>query len=59
MEVKIEGSNLVIRIPIISPARMSGSGKTRLVATSSGNKPTTVIVEGKPVTVGVNAYISA
>ena len=35
----------------------SASGKTLVVATTHGNVPTDVEVNGKPVIVGVNAYI--
>ncbi|EEF62225.1 hypothetical protein [Pedosphaera parvula] len=35
----------------------SASGKTLVVATTSGNKPTEVQVNGKSVIVGLNAYI--
>ena len=35
----------------------SASGKTLVVATTHGNVPTDVKIDGKTVTVGVNAYI--
>ena len=35
----------------------SASGKTLVVATTHGNQPTDVTVDGQPVIVGVNAYI--
>ena len=35
----------------------SASGKTLVVATTHGNQPTDMTVNGKPVIVGVNAYI--
>jgi len=57
MTVEIKDGNLVITIPIQNPLRPSASGKTLLVATTGGNVATTTIVEGKPVTVGVNAWI--
>lgn len=56
MNVSIKNGNLVIEIPLITP-RPSGSGKTLVVATSGGNVVTTAIVNGKAVTVGLNAYI--
>jgi hypothetical protein len=56
MTAKIEGNNLVITLPMHSP-RPSASGKTLVVATSGGNMATTASVGGKPVTIGVNAYI--
>ena len=37
----------------------SASGKTLVVGTTHGNVPTNVQMNGKPVIVGVNAYIRA
>ena len=48
-------SVLVIETPV--SLRPSKSGKTMLVASSGGNITTTAQVDGKPVTVGLNAYI--
>jgi hypothetical protein len=52
----IEGNELVIRLPL-NPPRPSATGKTLVVATSSGNKATEAVVNGQQVVVGVNAYI--
>ena len=57
VEVKIEDGDLIIRLPLRNP-RPSASGKTLVVASTGGNVQTTLIYEGKPLTVGVNAYIS-
>ena len=56
MQVEIKGNDLVITIPMQKPAP-SASGKTLVVASSRGNKATGVLVDGKPVIVGLNAYI--
>jgi hypothetical protein len=56
MKVTIENNELVIRIEMVEP-RPSASGKTLVVATSSGNQTTTAMVQGKPVVIGLNAYI--
>jgi hypothetical protein len=56
METKIEDGCLVIRIPLQTPTP-SSSGKTLIVASTGGNVVTTAMVEGKPVVVGLNAYI--
>ena len=37
----------------------SASGKTKVIASSHGNVPTSVIVDGTPVVIGVNAYVKA
>ena len=53
----IEGNQLVIRLPMNATPTPSASGKTLVVASSHGNKRTDLIVDGQPVTIGVNAYI--
>ena len=58
MKVTVEGTELVIRIPMTKPVP-SSTGKTMSVASSHGNQKTDVMIEGKPVIVGVNAYIKA
>lgn len=56
IKVKLEDGNLVIILPLQRPSP-STSGKTLVVATTHGNIATDVIVDGKPVVIGVNAYI--
>ena len=58
MEVEIIDGKLVIRLPLQAPTP-SASGKTLVVATTRGNLKTSVMIDGKPVTIGVNAYIKA
>jgi len=58
MIVAVENGQLVIRIPMNNPPTPSATGKTLVVASSRGNIKTDCMVNGKPVTVGVNAYIS-
>ena len=58
MQVEIVGKELVIKIPMQTPT-LSATGKTKIVASSHGNQPTSVIVDGKPLTIGLNAYIKA
>lgn len=53
----VEGEYLVIRVPLNPKPVPSASGKTLVVASSHGNKQTEAQIEGKPVIVGVNAYI--
>lgn len=57
MQVEIDEKNkeLVISIPI-SPAP-SASGKSIVLASTHGNQPTQAIYDGKPVIIGVNAYV--
>lgn len=57
MHASIEGNELVLRIPLLAAPTRSKSGKTLLVATSGGNIQTEATVNGKAVTVGLNAYI--
>lgn len=56
MQAKIENNELVIRIPLEKP-HLSTSGKTLIVASTGGNFQSDVEINGKPVFVGVNAYI--
>jgi hypothetical protein len=57
MTVEIKGKQLVITLDLNDPPTASVSGKTLVVASSHGNMASTAIVAGKPVIVGVNAYI--
>lgn len=56
MEVKIEDGKLIISIDMQEPTP-SASGKTLVVATTHGNVTTDCAIDGKPVVVGLNAYI--
>ena len=58
MKIDEEAKTLTIVLDLQEPTP-SASGKTLVVATTHGNVPTEVEVNGKPVTVGVNAYIRA
>lgn len=57
VSAKIEGDELVIRLPLNPAPIPSATGKTLVVASSRGNKPTTATIHGQPIVVGVNAYI--
>ena len=56
MIATIKDGKLITEIPLQAP-RPSSSGKTLVVATSSGNVTTAATVNGKSVTIGLNAYI--
>ncbi len=49
--------DLVIRLPLLNPPVPSGTGKSLVVASTRGNAVTELEVNGKNVTIGVNAYI--
>lgn len=53
---RIEGNKLCIEIDL-EPPTPSTSGKTLVVASTRGNVTTGAMVDGKPVVVGLNAYI--
>jgi len=57
MNVTIENNELVIRVPIKDKLEPSKTGKTLIVASSSGNQTTSAVVQGQNVVVGFNAYI--
>jgi hypothetical protein len=56
MNVEIRGNRLCIEIDLEKPTP-SASGKTLVVASTRCNAVTDVLVDGKPVTVGLNTYI--
>jgi len=56
MKATIENGELVVRIPLQTPT-LSASGKTLVVASTHGNVKTDATVNGKQVTIGLNAYI--
>lgn len=51
-----KAKELVLRLKV-NPPTPSKSGTTLVVASTHGNQATSIIVDGKPVFVGVNAYI--
>lgn len=57
MQVTIEKDELVIRVKIARPFMPSKSQKNLLVATSGGIVPTAAMVDGKPLNIGLNAFI--
>ena len=57
MKVEVIGGDMVITIPMGTPTP-SASGKTLVVASSRGNQATGLIIQGKPVIIGLNAYIA-
>ncbi len=57
IDIKIKDNKLIITADIETPTP-SASGKTLVVASSRGNMRTTAMVDGKPVTVGFNAYVA-
>jgi hypothetical protein len=57
MEAKVIDGKLVITVPLQAPAP-SRTGKTLVVASSRGNVKTGAMVDGKPVVIGLNAYIA-
>jgi hypothetical protein len=58
VKVTIENGELVIRLPLNRPPVVSASGKTLIVASTRGNQKTDAVIDGRPVIVGVNAYVA-
>ena len=58
MKVEQKGNKLCIEIDLEKPTP-STSGKTLVVASTRGNVVTDIMIDGKPVTIGINAYIKA
>lgn len=58
MKVELKNGKLLIEIEAdVKASRRSASGKTRIVASTNGNKTTAATVDGQPVVLGLNAYI--
>jgi len=56
IKTEIKNGKLIIEIPMHSGIP-SASGKTLVVASTRGNLTTETEVDGKPITIGVNAYV--
>ena len=57
-EAKIDEKSKTLTLVLdLQEPTPSASGKTLVVATTHGNQPTDVQINGQPVIVGVNAYI--
>ncbi len=56
LKVEIKDNKLFIEIDLDKPTP-SASGKTLVVASTHGNIVTSAEVDGKPLIVGLNAYI--
>lgn len=52
VSMKVENDQLVIRVDMKANHGQSKSGKTRIIATTSGNVP----VPGTPAKIGLNIY---
>ena len=57
MQATIKDGKLIIEIDLQTPPVPSASGKTLVVASTHGNQVTSLMIEGQPVVIGVNAYI--
>jgi hypothetical protein len=58
MTATIKDNKLVIELDLEQP-KPSTSGKNLVVASTHGIVTTSALVQGKPVKLGVNAFISA
>jgi hypothetical protein len=56
---KTAPATLVVTIPVNADAPLSSTGKTRLVATTHGNQPTPITINGQVVKVGLTAFYKA
>lgn len=56
-KAEIKGKKLHIEIDLESDPHPSSTGKTVIVASTRGNQATSVQIDGKPVFVGVTAFV--
>jgi hypothetical protein len=52
-----DGRTLTITVDVNAHPTESASGKTLVVASTHGNQATAITIDGKPVIVGLNAYV--
>ena len=52
-------ATLVVRLPVNTDPPLSSTGKTRIVASTHGNQPTTITVNGQIVKIGLTAFVKA
>jgi hypothetical protein len=57
MQAEIKNGKLIVTIEVNETPTPSASGKTLVVASSRGNRATAATVDGKPVIIGLNAYL--
>lgn len=57
MHVEVKNNTLIITAPLEKPTP-SKSLKNLVVVSTRGNLKTTALVDGKPVTIGLNAFIA-
>lgn len=58
MKIEINGDEIVFRLPINKPLKPSGTGKSLMVCTTNGIIATETLVDGRPMSVGINAFVS-
>jgi hypothetical protein len=56
MKAAVKNDRLYLELDLISPARLSSTGKAYLVASESKRE---VVIDGKSCTIQVNAYFKA
>jgi len=56
---KTQPATLVVRIPVNANPPLSSTGKTKIVASTHGNQPTPITVDGQVVKVGLTAFVKA
>lgn len=56
MTVKQNGKKLIIEIDMDDEPKPSSTGKSITRASTRGNVTTSVVIDGKPLIVAVNAY---
>ena len=59
LSVEVTDDYLVVKVPRNNPPKLSATGKSLVVASTYGNQQITTQIDGKNITIGVNAYIKA
>ena len=57
MKVEVKDKELIITLPLFNPPRPSSTGKTLVVAGTGGFQASTAVLNGKPISISVNAVV--
>ena len=56
-KVELLNGSLVITIPVSDPPKPSATGKSLVLASTHGNLTTACLFKGKPIVLGMTAYV--
>ena len=58
LDVVVTETTIVVTFPRINPAKLSKTGKSKLVVSTGGFAPTTAVIEGQPMKLNASGIIA-